>query len=71
MHRIHHSVIPLETDSNYGFSISCWDRLFRTYTPQSQLPQTEMAIGLANFRQAEELSFTRLLLLPFQTLKKP
>ena len=70
MHRIHHSVIPKETDSNYGFSISCWDRLFRTYTAEPQLPQTQMEIGLARFRQEQELSFYRLLLLPFQTLKK-
>lgn len=70
MHRIHHSVVPKETDSNYGFSLSCWDRLCRTYTAMPQLPQTEMPIGLAGFRQARELSFLRLLLLPFQTLRK-
>lgn len=70
MHRIHHSVIPKETDSNYGFSISCWDRLFKTYTSEPQTPYTEMAIGLAGFRQPQELSFYRLLVLPFQTLKK-
>jgi sterol desaturase/sphingolipid hydroxylase (fatty acid hydroxylase superfamily) len=29
MHRIHHSALQLETDSNYGFSLSCWDRLFK------------------------------------------
>lgn len=71
MHRIHHSVIRNEMDSNYGFSISCWDRLCRTYTAQPQSPQTEMAIGLPGFRQLGELNFMRLLLLPFQTLKKP
>ncbi len=70
MHRIHHSVIPKETDSNYGFSISCWDRLFKTYTAEPQLPQTEMPVGLANFREERELNFYRLLLLPFQTQKK-
>lgn len=70
MHRIHHSVIPKETDSNYGFSISCWDRLFRTYTAESQSSQTEMAIGLPEFRDERELNFYRLLLLPFQALKK-
>ena len=70
MHRIHHSVIPEETDSNYGFSLSCWDRLCRTYTAEPQSPQTEMAIGLAGFRQPQELGFYRLLRLPFQALKK-
>lgn len=70
MHRIHHSVIPKEIDSNYGFSISCWDRLFKTYTANPQVPQTQMAIGLAGFREERELSFYGLLLLPFQALKK-
>jgi sterol desaturase/sphingolipid hydroxylase (fatty acid hydroxylase superfamily) len=70
MHRIHHSVISKETDSNYGFSLSCWDRLFKTYTAEAQSSQTQMAIGLAGFRQAQELGFYRLLLLPFQPLKK-
>lgn len=70
MHRIHHSVIPNETDSNYGFSLSCWDRLCGTYIAQSQTPQTEMAIGLSGFRRSEELNFCRLLCLPFQALKK-
>ena len=69
MHRIHHSTLPIETDSNYGFSISCWDRLFRTYTPEPQQPQTTMAIGLNPFRQQTELGFMRLLLLPFKALR--
>ncbi len=69
MHRIHHSIISKETDSNYGFSLSCWDKFCRTYTAQPQQPQTEMAIGLANFRNADELGFSRLLWLPFETPK--
>lgn len=69
MHRIHHSTRPLETDSNYGFSLSCWDRLCKTYTDQPLLAQTDMEIGLAHFRHAETLSFSRLLWLPFQPLK--
>jgi sterol desaturase/sphingolipid hydroxylase (fatty acid hydroxylase superfamily) len=68
LHRIHHSTVLHEMNSNYGFSISCWDRLFKTYTAEPQLPQTEMAIGLADFRKAEELSFLRLLWLPFQAV---
>lgn len=70
MHRIHHSTLPAETDSNYGFSISCWDRLCRTYTAQPKSPQTEMAIGLTAYRNHEELNFVKLLLLPLQTLKR-
>lgn len=70
MHRIHHSVISFETDSNYGFSISCWDRLFRTYTKDPQKPQSTMEIGLRPFRQQIKLGFIKLLILPFKTLQQ-
>ena len=70
MHRIHHSTIPAETDSNYGFSISCWDRFFKTYVAEPRLPQTSMTIGLEPFRQQVELGFMHLLLLPFKTLRR-
>jgi sterol desaturase/sphingolipid hydroxylase (fatty acid hydroxylase superfamily) len=70
MHRIHHSAIPSETDSNYGFSISCWDRLCKTYTVKPKLPQTTMEIGLSPFREAAELGFAHLLLLPFKKLRR-
>lgn len=69
MHRIHHSTIQHETDSNYGFSISCWDRLCRTYIAEPQHDQTTMTIGLEPFRQASELNFWQLLLLPFKALR--
>lgn len=70
MHRIHHSTVPAETDSNYGFSISCWDRLCRTYVAEPRQPQTTMAIGLSPFREPHELGFMQLLLLPFKALRK-
>lgn len=70
MHRIHHSAIPDETDSNYGFSISCWDRLFKTYKAEPRLSQNAMDIGLSSFREASELGFMQLILLPFKTLRK-
>lgn len=70
MHRIHHSTIPAETDSNYGFSISCWDRLCQTYLAEPRQPQTTMAIGLKPFREPHELGFMQLLLLPFKSLRK-
>lgn len=70
MHRIHHSTIPAELNSNYGFSISCWDRLCNTYTPQSQQPQTSMSIGLNAYRKQTELSFISLLSMPFKILKR-
>jgi sterol desaturase/sphingolipid hydroxylase (fatty acid hydroxylase superfamily) len=70
MHRIHHSTFPIETNSNYGFSISCWDRLCKTYVDEPRQSQTTMTIGLAPFRQQSELGFTQLLLLPFKTLRR-
>ena len=70
MHRIHHSTFQPETDSNYGFSLSCWDRLFKTYCGHAQKPQTEMTIGLNGFRDAAELGFTNMLVLPFKHLRK-
>lgn len=69
MHRIHHSAFRPETDSNYGFSLSCWDRLFKTYTDKAQLPQSEMVIGLNAFQGREVLNFIQLLLLPFRRLR--
>ena len=70
MHRIHHSTIPAETDSNYGFSISCWDRLCKTYRAEPKEPQTTMAIGLTAFRSQQELTFMQLLALPFKSLRR-
>ena len=69
MHRIHHSARQSETDSNYGFSLSCWDRWFRTYTAHAQLPQTDMVIGLQGFRNQTELGLLSLLMLPFRRLR--
>jgi len=70
MHRIHHSAQPSETDSNYGFSLSCWDRLFKTYCHQAHQPQTSMNIGLNSFRIQQDLGMLRLLTLPFRPLRK-
>jgi sterol desaturase/sphingolipid hydroxylase (fatty acid hydroxylase superfamily) len=70
MHRIHHSAVPAETDSNYGFSLSCWDRLCKTYVAEPRQPQTAMAMGLMPFRQQHELGILKLLLLPFKELPK-
>ena len=70
MHRIHHSAEPAETDSNYGFSISCWDRLCKTYTAESNQAQTTMTIGLNAFRKQTELGFVQCLLIPFKPQAK-
>lgn len=70
MHRIHHSVECTELNSNYGFSISCWDRLFRTYTAQPKSSHTEMPIGLKTFRNLKQLTLLKLLRLPFTRIKQ-
>ena len=64
MHRIHHSVIIRETNSNYGFNLSVWDRLFGTYLAQPQKGHTEMVIGLSQFRDEKKITLPWLLILP-------
>ncbi len=65
MHRVHHSVIIRETNSNYGFSLPWWDRLLGTYKPQPEKGHTDMTIGLAQFRDQGRLGLGRLLVMPF------
>ena len=55
MHRVHHSDIPAETNSNFGFNLPWWDRLFGTYRAQPALGHENMTIGLDTFREAGEL----------------
>jgi sterol desaturase/sphingolipid hydroxylase (fatty acid hydroxylase superfamily) len=69
MHRVHHSVIPRETNSNFGFNLPWWDRLCGTYRPQPELGHTEMSIGLKEFRDGATLTLPRLLIQPF--VRKP
>jgi len=70
MHRVHHSVIIREHDSNFGFNLAWWDRMFGTYRDQPEAGHTHMVIGLANFRDPKGLSFLRLLVLPFSAWRK-
>ncbi|MBO6521665.1 MAG: sterol desaturase family protein [Rhodospirillales bacterium] len=67
MHRVHHSWHWRETDSNYGFCLSVWDRLFRTYTPQPRDGHEGMTIGLHDFRGAENRGLLGLLKIPFRS----
>lgn len=67
MHRIHHSAEPAETDSNYGFSVSWWDRLYKTYTAEPKLGQETMTIGLNSYRNQTELGFFQCLQMPFRS----
>ncbi len=66
MHRVHHSAIPRETNSNYGFNISMWDHLFHTYLAQPELGHDGMMIGLREFRAPDEARIDRLLTQPFR-----
>ena len=72
MHRVHHSSLRRETDSNYGFNLSLWDRLFGVYVAQPKLGHEGMEIGLETWRDGREaagLGWT--LMLPFRPLKVP
>jgi sterol desaturase/sphingolipid hydroxylase (fatty acid hydroxylase superfamily) len=64
MHRVHHSVIIRETNSNYGFNLPWWDRLLGTYKDQPAAGHEGMTIGLAQFRDPKRLTLPRLLALP-------
>ncbi|MFV0368931.1 MAG: sterol desaturase family protein [Hyphomicrobiaceae bacterium] len=70
MHRVHHSVLNHEHNSNYGFNLSVWDRLFRTYTPQPENGHEGMTIGLAPYQNANPTRFSWSLLLPFRKLRR-
>ena len=66
MHRVHHSVIPEETNSNFGFNLPWWDRLFGTYTDQPQGGHESMTIGIVQFRNSRDLRLDRMLIQPFR-----
>lgn len=65
MHRVHHSAIDKETNSNYGFFLSWWDRLFATYIAQPEQGHKDMKTGLDNYREAEDSRLDRMLVNPF------
>ncbi|BFM21212.1 sterol desaturase family protein [Gilvimarinus japonicus] len=71
MHRVHHSVIRKETDSNFGFNLPWWDRLFSSYRAQPKAGQLGMTIGLEVFRQPQDSRLDRLLLQPFVRSSSP
>lgn len=66
MHRVHHSIRPEETDSNYGFNLSVWDRLFGTFIPQPRDGHDHMRIGLSDYQSDAPTKFTWSLFLPFK-----
>jgi sterol desaturase/sphingolipid hydroxylase (fatty acid hydroxylase superfamily) len=65
MHRIHHSAWHKETDSNYGATLSIWDRLFGTYREKDPDALAEMTLGLNECRDKRANSLGWLLALPF------
>ncbi|MBW3551176.1 MAG: sterol desaturase family protein [Proteobacteria bacterium] len=66
MHRIHHSIRREETDSNYSFNLSLWDRVFGSYRACPKQPEREMPIGLPQWRDPAALGLWPLLLQPFR-----
>ena len=65
MHRLHHSVDATETNSNFGFALTWWDRLFGTYRAEPVAGHERMIIGVDQFRARREVWLDRLLLQPF------
>ena len=66
MHRVHHSILVQETNSNFGFNLPWWDWLLGTYRDQPAVGHNAMTIGIEQFRDARELRLDRMLLQPFR-----
>jgi len=66
MHRVHHSILVRETNSNFGFNLPWWDRLFGTYRAQPAAGHDAMTIGIEQFRDSRELGLDRMLVQPFR-----
>jgi len=66
MHRIHHSVEMDETNSNYGFNLSIWDRWLGTYVANAKCLQHEIDIGVPEYRDPSQVGLKQLLLMPFK-----
>ena len=66
MHRVHHSILSRETNSNFGFNLPWWDRLFGTYRAQPAARHDGMTIGIEQFREPRELGLDRMMLQPFR-----
>ena len=66
MHRVHHSIVARETNSNFGFNLPWWDRLFGTYRDQPAAGHDAMTIGIAQFRDPVEQRIDHMLTQPFR-----
>ncbi|MEJ2143359.1 MAG: sterol desaturase family protein [Gammaproteobacteria bacterium] len=67
MHRVHHSVEDDEANSNFGFNLPWWDRLFGTYRDQPRKGHDGMTIGIRKYRELKQVAwFPGMLMLPFK-----
>jgi sterol desaturase/sphingolipid hydroxylase (fatty acid hydroxylase superfamily) len=66
MHRVHHSVLLGESNRNFGFNLSWWDRLFRTYQAQPAAGHEGMTIGLTGFRDIRYERFWKMITIPLE-----
>lgn len=66
MHRVHHSIVPRETNSNFGFNLPWWDRLLGTYRAQPAAGHEAMTVGIERFRTQGDLRLDRMLLQPWR-----
>ena len=66
MHRVHHSIVMQETNSNFGFNLPWWDRLLGTYRAQPAAGHESMTIGIEQFRDPSELRLDRMLTQPLR-----
>jgi len=71
MHRVHHSVVPREHHSNFGFNLSIWDRMFRTYNAQPAAGHDGMTIGLPAWQSEAPAHLGWSLKLPFMGKAPP
>lgn len=69
MHRVHHSAVRIDTDSNYGFNLAIWDRIFRTFRPEPVPGAENVVLGLAEWREPGEQRLDRLITQPFRNPK--
>lgn len=66
MHRVHHSIVSREANSNFGFNLPWWDRMFGTYRVEPEAGHLGMTIGISQFRDPSELRLDRMLIQPFR-----
>jgi len=65
MHRVHHSIVPMKTNTNFGFNVSWWDRLFGTCRAEPVGGHEGMILGLEQFRDPARQTLVGIFMLPF------